>query len=232
MKKLLLAALVLTFPATCLAKPQPHVVLYVDDVISANSIAPLSEALRKIVVSKTDTNIDIVINSPGGEIESGMAFVNLMASARAQGSTITCYVEDIAASMAFQILTQCSKRYALPASMMLWHGVRMQTRQPITVTYASQLARLLTEFDQLIKWQLYSTLKLPRKDVDKAFEDELLWTGVSLHKLAPDFVTLKMDYSELLPEAENGIRMAKNPLQFLFGGSNDTIMYIWSGYIK
>ncbi len=233
MKYLISAAVVATFAVAAATKceaRQANTVLYVDNVITGSTMQPVTQAMQKIVKAGKDVNIDIVIDSPGGSVVAGMEFVNLMATAKAQGSRIRCYVTNVAASMAFQILTQCNERYAQPGSLMLWHGVRMQTQAPITAAVAAQLARSLSTLDDLIRYQLNSTLNLPVRKINQAFDDELLWSGTSLHAAAPKFIKIKQDYSELYPEAKSGVHMG-SPSMFDFMGQ-DQIIYIWKGYKK
>lgn len=212
--------------------------LYLRGPITSATIAPLQAALEMAIStsnSSTD-DIDMVINSPGGSVVAGMAFINRMQALRGLGVDINCYVLDVAASMAFQILTQCTNRYALPTSFLLWHGVRMGTNQPITTSGARAIAEDLQRMDDLVLFQLEEALELDADTIRYHFDRETLWSGLGLHSADPSFILLESAYPELMAKLGSAITTAELPMFFFGGGqvpSGDTgIQYIWSEYAR
>ncbi len=101
-------------------------------LVKANELVAFGESSKKA--------IDIVINSPGGSVSHGLAFIQAMRDIKAKGIVIRCFVPTLAASMAFNIFTQCSERYVLPYSQLLFHSPRIGGTFMITAQGARQLA--------------------------------------------------------------------------------------------
>lgn len=68
--------------------------------------------------------INIYIDSPGGEVEAGFYFVDLMHQYQTKGTKFNCFVNNEAYSMAFIILSACDDRYIWPGTHLLFHQVR------------------------------------------------------------------------------------------------------------
>jgi hypothetical protein len=133
-------------------------------------------------------------------------------------------VDNLAASMAFQILTQCTTRQANTTSFLLWHGVRVQTDKPITKEVAKLLQEDLERFDSLGLYQLNSSIgsgenAVSQKFIRKHFLEETLWAGFSLHAAAPSFLTIKDSQDYVLKLAPQFTAMQEmDLLQLLLGG--------------
>ena len=200
--------------------------LYLDGVVTGGTIAPLQAALTRVIESESREPVTLLINSPGGSVIAGMSFINRMQTVLALDIEINCYVLDMAASMAFQILTQCTNRYALPGSFLLWHGVRMGTSAPITTQMARMIAEDLQRMDDLVMQQLTTALHLEPSVISYHFDRETLWTGMGLQVADPGFLELRDAYPELLSQLDLATRTA--PMSFF--RDVDGIQYIWSEY--
>ncbi len=214
------------------AESEPNRFLYLEGPISGGTIAPLHKELAAILRADGRAPVTLVINSPGGSVIAGMSFVNLMVAVRERDIDINCYVLDVAASMAFQVLTQCTHRYALPTSFLLWHGVRTQTQAPITAASALSLAEDLRRLDDVIRMQLEGSLDMAAEDIRYHFERETLWSGLGLHDADPHFIKLMSAYPELLHRIDTAVHMAPMDM-FMFGQGDDgdgALQYIWSRY--
>ena len=180
---------------------KPERTLYIEGAISFDTLSPLFdkvEALTKeAVTNKNKDTINIIISSPGGEVISGNMFINRLIALKGLGVDVDCYVQDMAASMAFQLLTQCSNRYALDTSYLLWHGVRTQMRGPITSLVAASLLEDLEMMDEAVMIQLEGALALKPNELTRHFERETLWTGQQLRAVAPGFMSVSSDYPEV-----------------------------------
>jgi hypothetical protein len=113
------------------------------------------------------------------------------------GIQVNCYVTGIAASMAFLTLTECSKRYMLDTSFLLWHGVRTGTNEPITADLAGKLAEDLKRFDELGIDMLESSLSLSTEKIMHHFHNETLWSGYSLERADAQFAELHKSFPEV-----------------------------------
>lgn len=179
------------------ATPEPVInkdrVVVINDIISKGNImalVPKMEAMAK----KSKAPIDLIINSPGGEVITGFAFINAMEALKGRGIQFNCYVPNIAASMAFQILVHCNRRVVLDKAFLLWHGVRVQLGgglfsggQVMTHKSSAALAEDLRAIDAVIIKEL-KALQLPTSVVMYHFDQETLHVGENLADLAPRFV--------------------------------------------
>lgn len=213
--------------------PSPQVsnrFLFLDGVITSDTIAPLKEALEQVIGSDDTSPVKILINSPGGEVLSGMAFINRMQNVKAKGIDIDCYVLDFAASMAFQIFTQCTHRYAMPASFLLWHGIRVRTREPITAALALSISEDLHRTDRLMITQLKSALNLSDDEIMHHFNNETFWPGMVLKEADPKFLDIVPAYPELMSTLETATKVAMP--RMLFNLEKTEMIYLWRGYNK
>ena len=135
--------------------------------------------------------VDIVVDSPGGSIEAGFLFINVLEAARATGTPIRCFVPNMAASMAFQILLHCDERYALRGSWLLWHGARLYMgRVPLTSELALQLGADLGMINTVILRDLDRVLGayLSPAAIRYHFRVETFHSGEGLSLVAPGFL--------------------------------------------
>lgn len=194
---LILLVLVTTRVSTAFADDRVPVLdrsraVVIEGVIMGSNILQLIPRLQKLASEDSSKPIDIVISSPGGQVETGFLFINALEEIRAGGTPIRCYVPTLAASMAFQILLHCDERYTLDYSWLLWHGVRVGTGMGAVITSkaAQELADSLRLVDVMILSDLYDTLgiSLDHDQIDYHFDKETLHAGKSLAKLAPGFI--------------------------------------------
>lgn len=165
-----------------------------NSVVSRGNILALADAMDKLA-SKSDDPVDFIVNSPGGDVITGFLFINRMDALRAKGVAIRCWVPEMAASMAFQILLHCDERYALSKSFLLWHRVRISLGGGLfgggtvmTAPLARAMATDLQAFDDIITEELNQKLGMPTADIAFHFENETLHVGSNLQRLAPDFL--------------------------------------------
>lgn len=212
----------------------PHL-LYINGVISTGTLAPVRKALQDLVSDGYDGTVTLVISSPGGEVLSGVSFINLMQAAKAGGMTIDCYVLDMAASMAFQIFTQCSNRHALQGSFLLWHGVRTGFMGTLTARAARGIAAQMDQMDDLIRTQLTEVLgtDMDPLEIERNFQDETLWTGLKLAQMAPHFVEAEIAFPGLLVRLPHAYSSAaeRNPFGLDKLMTPPTLYYIWGPYL-
>ena len=97
-----------------------HKVLRLDGEVGPNML------MRTIVTMTLTEHIPgpriIVINSPGGYVDAGLEIIKRIEAEQAKGVPQVCVVEH-AASMAFDILTHCDIRVAVPEATAMAHVV-------------------------------------------------------------------------------------------------------------
>lgn len=183
----------------------PARTVVISSVIARGNILALADSMEQMV-ARSKEPISIVINSPGGDVITGFAFINYMESLRAKGIRLDCYVPMMAASMAFQIFLHCDERTALSKAFLLWHGVRVQVGggfgngQVITADSAQKLATDLAALDHVIFGELLHALDMDMKDIAYHFNAETLHVASNLKELAPKFLDTP-DYVPGLLEA-------------------------------
>lgn len=160
----------------------------IEGPITSGSLSDVETAVYNWSHKDPKKPIDLIINSPGGSVVAGFWFINKMEAARAGGTKFRCYVPEVAASMAFQILLHCDERYSLDRAFLLWHRVRiMGGDEPLTSPQLSYLAWHLSKLDDIILGELFKALN---KEVGEGtiryhFEHETLHTAMDLAALAP-----------------------------------------------
>lgn len=155
------------------------------------SILPKATELLKLS-EKSTAPIYILINSPGGSVRTGNVFIDAMHIAKARGAEIRCVSPVYAASMAFTILMNCSKRYALANTSLLFHPVRVVLGQtPITAPLALELARDLDVYDTKLKAELLENLGIEEAIMIKAYYEEKWWDARELQTaVKPGWITI------------------------------------------
>lgn len=148
------------------------------------------------LVEKSKKPIYLWINSPGGSVYAGLQFINAMKAAQAQGVAFVCYTHIMAASMAFQILAECDKRYGLAYSLYLWHPMALSTQKAMTQDDLKRAQEDMKQLEQPLIRRLLKKLKIDKKIFYRHYYNETLFTTLWLRRVAPKFVE-PIDYVEL-----------------------------------
>lgn len=192
MKKILALAIILLFTAGAKADKKKLAInkekaILVEGPITGSSVRSMRDQIAELEESG-DKTIDMVFNSPGGELLSGYLLVDRMDAARAKGITIRCFVRGVAASMAFQMLLHCDERYATPHALLLWHPVRVFWMGPLTATDAELMAKHLGFANETVLNDLRTHMvDLSEEDLMWHYQQESLHQAVSLDLIAPSF---------------------------------------------
>jgi len=106
------------------------------------------------------------INSPGGEVSSGLAIYDTMTYIKSPVSTVCV---GAAASMAATLLLggQAGKRYALPHSSIMVHQPLGGTRGQASdiLIYATQIQRLREQINKLVQGHLNKSFGYEKYDL-------------------------------------------------------------------
>jgi ATP-dependent protease ClpP protease subunit len=202
--------------------------VYIGGPISNGNILPLGVKLLEYVAKDKTKPVTIILNSPGGDVLTGFLFINYMERVKAQGVKINCYVQHMAASMAFQILLHCDKRYALANSLLLWHPARIYLlAEALTAERAKVLADELTVINQRIFRELVMGLAgLNPEEILRHFGLETLHFAADLQALTDGkFITVERSIPGLL-EAD-GKTMPTNEVRLFDTFQEGRIYYIY-----
>jgi ATP-dependent Clp protease protease subunit len=143
-----------------------------------------------VMATESNDPILIYINSPGGQVFAGLQFINSMRFAKAKGIELKCYVTGMAASMAFQFLAECTERYALAYSLLLWHPVRTSGFMTMTPLRARYIADDLTRIEGILVAPLKEALDISPASFNWHYINETMWTAHGLSLEAPNFLTI------------------------------------------
>ena len=135
--------------------------------------------------------IELLINSPGGSVFTGMIFIDAMNAAKAKGIKFKCTSVVLAASMAYTIFSNCDERYAQANTRLLFHpmSTRAQGRVQELVT---DLIQTVPE-EKAIMDKLRNDLGIDWKTFHTNYFAETFWTATTLLNISPEFLTIVDD---------------------------------------
>jgi ATP-dependent Clp protease protease subunit len=136
----------------------------IDDTFNDINVEKWSKQLSKL----TSNPIYLYIDSPGGNVDSGLDFINNMNWYMfQQGKMINCIVKS-AYSMAFIILQHCSNRYVMTSSTLMQHQMSLSNiKGPINnlMNYLSMIKSISNELDQKVSQRLNISVKEYRNKI-------------------------------------------------------------------
>ena len=92
------------------------------DVSIIGSIGPFTGMFAIQELFNVDKNVvDIYINSGGGIVYFGEIIIDQINTLKQKGTIVNCYVQGMAASMAFTILQSCSNRLVFSDTRLMQH---------------------------------------------------------------------------------------------------------------
>lgn len=154
-------------------------------VVDDDSVRDALQAFAKM----PSRNVTLVLDSPGGYVDSGLKLVTGMQLLQSQGYTFRCLVTGMAASMAFGVLAECNTRYALPFSGLLWHPIRVSYRGAITTQLAAELAEMLEYYEAPFRARIQDQIKVDADWFYLHWYRETMHPGRTLAAMAPSFIT-------------------------------------------
>lgn len=230
--KLLGTLLALVLSLNVYAQPETPKVIVLDAAITGASIRPASQYLEQLLAQPVvPSKIQLVINSPGGSVVAGFLFLDRLTALKQRGTAVECYVAEVAASMAFQILLQCDSRYVLDTSFLLWHRARVFIGgfggTALTGPDAYALGIQLKDLDRHIYRDVRKYMNAPDHYIRFHFERETLHTGSNLAKSVPSFIQITEDTSWVMARLSDteALHMAK--VGFFDSITFGELIYIW-----
>ncbi len=128
----------------------------IDDKISDSNVAKWTSQL-----SKLNTNpVYLYIDSPGGSVDAGLQFINVMNWHINQGKTINCIAKS-AYSMGFVIFQNCSNRYVMTSTTLMQHQMSLTgIKGPLNnlMNYLEMVNQMSYQLDNMVSLRLNMTL--------------------------------------------------------------------------
>ena len=140
-----------------------------------------------VLTSKIPGDRLILIDSSGGLVEEGNKMLAVMDAERAKGVRQVCVVIHEAHSMAFNFLTRCDVRLALPKSFMLMHkvagsGVIECVTVRCTANYLREVAKDMDKTDEPFRQANAKALHMNFHDYDLFADEQHTWRNDALLK--------------------------------------------------
>lgn len=195
----------LTTPSFAKAKKPPSRTIFITGAVNQNILSK-ADKLTGMALKSTKP-VTLIINSPGGAVYVGLQFINAMLAVQSKGVQLNCYVSGMAASMAFQILAFCDKRYAMQYSMLLWHPPAYVGQMRLTPKIADYVRTELISIEKTLVPKLIEELGISKKTFVYHYYKETFWTATSLAKKAPDFIEIVASIPGLAKVSTNRSRM-------------------------
>jgi len=128
--------------------------------------------------------VDIFINSPGGVIFFGMQIINAVREVKARGGVVRCAVGTLAASMAFQILAECTERYAFAYSLLLFHRPSGGAKDGTNAQGFQEHASELQEQEAVLLSALEESLGMDPELFRRSLDSQKMWYAATLQQHA------------------------------------------------
>lgn len=125
-------------------------------------------------------SITILVNSPGGRVDTGMFFVNQMQISKQRGYTLNCVSGYMAASMGFQILAHCNNVYTLRHTKLLFHPPAYMTAQPLNQKDLEYLLGEVKQIEADLRSELLINFRFNIGMFDYHFHRETMWEAYRL----------------------------------------------------
>jgi ATP-dependent protease ClpP protease subunit len=93
-------------------------------IFSGLSVSDVTRLWNDLVVLENNTKIrdvNLFINSPGGDAFSGLALADQIERARRKGFRVTAHASGIIASAAVPVFAVCNQRFAAPGTIFMVH---------------------------------------------------------------------------------------------------------------
>jgi hypothetical protein len=137
--------------------------------------------------------IYLLITSPGGSVQTGAQILSAMTAAKERGHELVCVVPLYAASMGFQVLINCDRRYTLKNTLLLFHAMAISGGGRLTQEDVLYIAGRLRAWEAPFIRDLLDTLKISVKVFKYHYRRETMWFAYEFSTLSPDFITIVDD---------------------------------------
>jgi len=153
------------------ADPAPSVVDIEGEISDRNLFYPT-------LALKTATDpVTFRIDSPGGDVDAGMAFIEEMRAAQRRGVAITCIVDGMAASMAAVITEVCDLRLIRRQSALMFHTVSISFAPGGNQWEFERLVQAMKEWNKRLAIIAVGRMKITLAEYEANTHDKDWWLG-------------------------------------------------------
>jgi ATP-dependent protease ClpP protease subunit len=128
----------------------------------------------------------VLIDSLGGRMDQGQKAIELLRLEKAQGIRIVCVALRNASSMAFNLLTYCDVRLALPRAVFIFHRlafeIQRRSDERLTAPVLKRMATELDKDDEPYRRGNAKALGLELAEYDLHADQETVWLAETLVK--------------------------------------------------
>jgi len=167
--------------------------LVINSVVEDESVAKLiAQAKSMDAALPSGDAINLLLNTPGGSIQSGLELIEVLSSLNRPVNTVIIF----AASMGFQIVQNLGKRYVLKNGVLMSHKARGMFNGEFPGQVDSRYGLWINRINELDEQTVKRTSgKQTLKSYRAAYENELWLTGSDAVKggYADEIVTAKCD---------------------------------------
>jgi len=240
MKAILLSLIFsgVAYGKTYTANPQRTILIIGE--IETNILKEADHLLKLSPISSSQKEpITILVNSPGGRVDTGMFFINQMQISQQRGYVLNCVSGIMAASMGFQILAHCDNVYVLKHTKLLFHPPSYLTNAPLTEKDLAYLLGEIKEIEHDLRSELLIKFRFNIAMFDYHFQRETMWEAYRLAKytkkiqIVTDVINLDTFLLKLTrpPSLLDLLRQAR-PRNYFVPTISPRIMYIHPSNIE
>jgi ATP-dependent protease ClpP protease subunit len=195
MKYLLALSLLLSSTPTVgetlnlLNTPKNHILRLEGSVTNA-LVLPMVTTLDRISSDNVPKRVVLIVDTVGGTVTSGYHLIAAMTLAIARNTGIDCVVAKRAYSMGVFILPYCSKVYALPHSLLLFHSIRSFTLSPLTSQFLTRELFANQTLAYEVEGRLRKAMGISKDKYERLRDMELYYPAIEFNRQFPNFITL------------------------------------------
>lgn len=187
-------------------------------VIKGTIVSPKAADTIFMLTLSSNLPIDIVLSSPGGVIDTGLIIGSAIKVAQARGIVVRCHVPVYAASIAFYLLTQCSERYALGNSFLIFHQARIVLSGLYSERELKDFAESLITSENYLKHSMQDQMHMNNALFEKHHKLSTTWQAADLVKVTRDGFLKIVDDIINVPASAMFNSEDENLLSKLLGG--------------
>lgn len=120
--------------------------------------------------------INVTINSPGGEVDSGWSIIKILDKSNI---TFACTVDHQAYSMAFAILQSCQERYATVTSTLMSHQIKVSIKGRMSEQDFQDAADMVKANNQALANQCSKRLKITQQEYLSKVNNREWWLSAN-----------------------------------------------------
>lgn len=165
-------------------------ILRLEGTVKEASVLPLIKALDRTSSDNIPKRMILIVDTNGGSVNAGLHLINAMSLAITRNTGIDCIVAKKAYSMGIFILPYCSKVYALPFSMLLFHSARFYSTDALTTQFLLRSIFSNQILTRDLEDKLRTAMGISKANYERLRDMELFYPAIEFNRQFPNFITL------------------------------------------